>query len=180
MRLAIVPGSFDPMTMGHLDLVQKVAKRYDKVVVAVMVNPVKHYCFDMDTRVEIAKLTVAELPNVSVISDKGLLIDLYDRLGASAVCKGWRNEADYAYELKMADWNSAHNPNFKTEMIHSRGEYATLSSTEVRTYLEEGRIPDGLVHPMAMSLILQKLKHPKAAPTEEKSSEAAANKSEET
>jgi len=156
MRLAIVPGSFDPMTLGHLDLVKNVAKRYDEVVVAVMINPAKRYCFDLETRVEIAKKTVEELGNVSVISDKGLLIDLYDRLGASAVCKGWRNEADYAYELKMADWNSAHNPNFRTELIHSGGKYSTLSSTEVRAALDAGKIPEGLVHPNALSLILTK------------------------
>lgn len=158
MNLVIVPGSFDPMTLGHLDLVRKAAKRYDKVVVAVMINPAKRYCFDMQTRLEIAKLTVAEIPNVSVIAEKGLLIDLYDRLGAKAVCKGWRNEADYAYEIKMADWNRAHNPRFRTEMIHSRGEHATLSSTEVRARLLAGEVPEGLVHPNAMPLILTKLK----------------------
>ena len=158
MNLVIVPGSFDPMTMGHLDLVRKAAKRYDKVVVAVMINPAKRYCFDMQTRLEIAKRTVAEIPNVSVIAEKGLLIDLYDRLDAKAVCKGWRNEADYYYELKMADWNRAHNPRFRTEMIHSRGEHANLSSTEVRARLLSGEVPEGLVHPNAMELVLTKLK----------------------
>ena len=158
MSLVIVPGSFDPMTMGHLDLIKKAAKRYDEVVVAVMVNPSKRYCFDMNTRVEIAKLTVSELPNVRVISDKGLLIDLFDRLEAQAVCKGWRNDADYAYEIKMADWNRAHNPRFRTELIHSRGEFATLSSTEVRNLLISGTVPDGLVHPAAMPLVLTQLK----------------------
>ncbi len=157
MNLAIVPGSFDPMTMGHLDLVKKAAKRYDKVVVAVMINPAKRYCFDIKTRVEIAKRTVASIPNVSVISDKGLLIDLYDRLGAKAVIKGWRNDADYAYEIRMADWNRAHNARFRTEMIHSRGEHATLSSTEVRARLAAGEVPEGLVHPDALELVLSKL-----------------------
>ena len=157
MSLAIVPGSFDPMTMGHLDLIRKAAKRYDEVVVAVMVNPAKRYCFDMKTRLEIARISVADIPHVTVISDRGLLIDLYDRLGAKAVCKGWRNDADYAYEIRMADWNRAHNPRFRTELIHSRGEFANLSSTEVRNLLLSGEIPEGLVHPDAMSLILTKL-----------------------
>ena len=158
MSLAIVPGSFDPMTMGHLDLIRKAAKRYDRVVVAIMINPSKRYCFDMETRMEIARRSVADIPHVSVISDKGLLIDLFDRLGAKTVCKGWRNDADYAYEIKMADWNRAHNPRFRTELIHSRGQFATLSSTEVRSLLESGEIPEGLVHPDAMPLILTKLK----------------------
>lgn len=157
MSLAIVPGSFDPMTMGHLDLVVKAAKRYDEVVVAVMINAAKRYLFDMETRVEIAKRTVAHLPNVRVISEKGLLIDLFDRLGADAVCKGWRNDRDYDYEVHMADWNREHNPRFRTELIRSRGEYSELSSTEVRGRLEAGEVPEGLVHPDALDLVLTKI-----------------------
>lgn len=157
MSLAIVPGSFDPMTMGHLDLVVKAAKRYDEVVVAVMINAAKRYLFDMETRVEIARRTVAHLPNVRVISEKGLLIDLFDRLGADAVCKGWRNDRDYDYEVHMADWNREHNPRFRTELIRSRGEYSELSSTEVRGRLEAGEVPEGLVHPDALDLVLTKI-----------------------
>ena len=157
MSLAIVPGSFDPMTMGHLDLVLKALKRYDEVVVAVMINPSKRYLFDMETRLEIAKRTVEHLPNVRVIAEKGLLIDLFDRLHADTVCKGWRNEKDYAYELRMADWNREHNPRFRTEMIRSRGEFETLSSTEVREMLTTGCVPEGLVHSNALPLVLNKL-----------------------
>ena len=156
MSLAIVPGSFDPMTMGHLDLVLKAAKRYDEVVVAVMINSAKRYLFDIETRTEIARATVAHLPNVRVICERGMLIDLYDRLRADTVCKGWRNETDYAYELRMADWNRAHNPRFRTELIRSRGEFADLSSTEVREYLAKGEVPEGLVHPNALPLVLKK------------------------
>lgn len=158
MSLAIVPGSFDPMTMGHLDLVLKAAKRYDEVVVAVMINASKRYLFDMETRTEIAKRTVEHLPNVRVICEKGLLIDLFDRLGAATVCKGWRNEKDYDYEIHMADWNREHNPRFRTELIRSRGEFADLSSTEVRAKLDAGEVPEGLVHPNALPLVLNKLK----------------------
>jgi len=158
MSLAIVPGSFDPMTMGHLDLIRKAAKRYDEVVVAVMINPSKRYLFDLETRLEIARLTVADDKRVRVIADRGLLIDLYDRLGAKAVCKGFRNQTDYEYELHMADWNRDHNPRFRTELIYSHGQYATLSSTEVREMLARGEIPKEQVHPNALSLILTKLK----------------------
>ena len=117
MSLAIVPGSFDPMTLGHLDIVKTVAARYDDVVVAVMVNPAKRYRYTMGERVRIAIATVAELPNVRVIAERGMLIDLFDRLGADAVCKGWRDEKDYAYEREMAEWNLAHNPRFHTELL---------------------------------------------------------------
>lgn len=154
MSLAIVPGSFDPMTLGHLDIVASAAKRYDDVVVAVMINPAKRYCFDMKTRVLIAQRTVAPYPNVRVIADRGMLIDLFDRLKADAVCKGWRNEKDYEYELHMADWNRAHNPRFRTELIQARDTHVEISSTRVREMLVNGESFAELVHPDAIPLIL--------------------------
>lgn len=153
MSLAIVPGSFDPMTLGHLELIKTVAKRYDEVVVAVMVNRAKKYLFDEQTRVSIAEETVKELPNVRVIADSGMLIDLFDRLGADAVCKGWRNQHDYDYELHMADWNSSHNPRFRTEMIRAKSSVEHISSTEVRRRLAQGEPLEGIVHPDAEHLI---------------------------
>ena len=153
MSIAIVPGSFDPMTLGHLDVVRTVAARYDEVVVAVMINRAKSYQFNMETRVRIAEATVAGLPNVRVIAETGLLIDLFDRLGADAVCKGWRNATDYEYELHMADWNAAHNPRFRTELIHAKNEHADLSSTLVREKMARGEPLDGLLHPDVIKLL---------------------------
>ncbi len=155
MSLAIVPGSFDPMTLGHLELVKRACAMYDKVVVAVMVNAEKEYLFDMDTRLEIARLTVSELENVQVIADSGMLIDLYDRLSADAVCKGYRNEEDLAYERWMASWNAEHNPRFHTVLIPSEGEYSALSSTEVRCRMERGEDVSELVSKKALPLILK-------------------------
>ena len=156
MRLAIVPGSFDPMTLGHLELIRIAAQRYDEIVVAVMQNAEKQYLFTTEERVEIAKLTVAEIPNVRVISDDGMLIDLYDRLGASAVCKGFRNETDLAYEKRMAAWNLAHNPRFVTELIPSEGPYANVSSTDVRNAMKNQEELSSLVHPGVISILSQK------------------------
>ena len=153
MSLAIVPGSFDPMTLGHLELVRTVAKRYDEVVVAIMVNRSKKYLFDLNTRLAIAEETVKELSNVRVITENGMLIDLFDRLGADAVCKGWRNQRDYDYELHMADWNSSHNPRFRTEMIRAKKSVENISSSEVRRRLMAGESREGIVHPDAEHLI---------------------------
>ena len=155
MSHAIIPGSFDPMTLGHLSLIETVAGQYDRVTVAVMINATKQYLFDKETRVAIARATVAALPNVEVISDDGMLIDLFDRLGADAVCKGFRNERDYAYECEMADWNRAHNPRFRTELLQSFGEYRTLSSTEVREMLARGDALTSVLHADAIPLILE-------------------------
>ena len=156
MSLAIVPGSFDPMTLGHLELIKIAARKYDEVVVAVMQNAEKQYLFTTEERVEIAKRTVGELSNVKVISDDGMLIDLFDRLGASAVCKGVRNEADLAYENRMANWNKEHNPRFVTELITSEGIYANVSSTDVRNAMKEGKDLSCLVHPDVIFILSQK------------------------
>ncbi len=156
MSLAIVPGSYDPMTLGHLDVVLRALKDYDEVVVAVMVNSAKVTLFDMETRVAIAKATVEELEGVRVISDTGLLVDLFDRLGADAVCKGYRNETDLAYEQKMDEWNRAHNPRFKTVLYPASEGHEVLSSTMVRAALEANELPNGLVHPRAEGLIREK------------------------
>ena len=153
MSIAIVPGSFDPMTLGHLELIKTVSKRYDEVVVAIMVNRSKRYLFDLNTRLAIAEETVKELSNVRVITENGMLIDLFDRLGADAVCKGWRNQKDYDYELHMADWNSSHNPRFRTEMIRAKKSVEHISSTEVRRRLLAGEPLEGIVHPDAEHLI---------------------------
>ncbi len=154
MSLVILPGSYDPMTLGHLSLVRRALENFDEAVVAVMVNPDKHTLFDMDTRAEIARRTVAGLPQVRVLCDRGMLIDLFDRLHADAVCKGWRNAEDYAYEQRMDEWNRTHNPRFRTVLLQSDGPYANLSSTQVRELLRRGEVPDGLVHPDALPLIL--------------------------
>ncbi len=158
MSLALIPGSFDPMTLGHLALVEQVLDEYDEAVIAVMVNAQKTTLLDMETRVEIARRTVAHLPNVRVLSDTGMLIDLFDRLGADAVCKGYRNETDYEYEMKMAKWNEEHNPRFRTVLYRSEGELCVLSSTEVRRRLAVGESLDGLVAPTALPLLMEKAK----------------------
>ncbi len=160
MSTAIVPGSFDPMTLGHRDIVANVAKRYDRVIVALMINPAKKYLFDMSARLELARRTVADFPNVQVICDRGMLIDLFDRLHADAVCKGWRNEKDYDYELRMADWNRAHNPRFRTELIHAHGGHGDISSTRVRELLAKGESPEALLHPDAWAWIRERMQTP--------------------
>ena len=157
MSLAIVPGSFDPMTLGHLDLVREAAKRYDEVVVAVMINAEKEYLFDMKERIQMAELTVSELPNVRVIGDSGMLIDLFDRLHATVVFKSYRNQSDLEYETSMADWNREHNPRFVTELIEAKGERACLSATQVRSAMKNREIPTNDVHPLILPILRAKI-----------------------
>lgn len=155
-KLAILPGSFDPMTLGHLQLVRQAARDFEHLVIAVMVNPDKRTRFTPEERVEIARRTVADIPQAEVLFDDGLLIDLYDRFGADAVVKGYRDRNDLAYEQKMAAWNRSHNRNFRTVLIRAEPQFAAVSSTEVRRRLDAGGDIRTLVHPDALELIEKK------------------------
>ena len=147
MSHALIPGSFDPMTLGHLDLIKRVKDYYDKVTVAVMLNESKTYAHTLAERADMAKLTLAGLSGVEVVTDKGLLVDLFDRIGADVIVKGIRCEEDRLYEEKMAAWNLAHNPRAKTAFLHASEEFEHISSTLVREYLKAGRVPNGLLAP---------------------------------
>jgi len=153
-QLAIVPGSFDPMTIGHLEIVKMALEQSEKVVVAVMNNREKEYLFDMSERVKIAEATVADIPHVEVVGDSGMLVDLYQKLGANAVIKGYRNGKDSAYEQEMADWNKAHLPAFNTVLIPCKKEMENISSTAVREALKEGKMPTDMMTESALALAL--------------------------
>lgn len=153
-KIAIVPGSFDPMTLGHRALIETVAARYETVYVAVMTNFAKKPFLENEDRLKIAELTLSELPNVKILADSGLLVDLFDRLHADAVCKGYRNDADLAYERTQDEWNRARNPRFVTELIPAKAETAQISSTRVRELLAKGEALSGLVAEAAIPVLL--------------------------
>ena len=131
-RIAIVPGSFDPITNGHLYVIKKAAEDYAKVYVAVMINDQKRYMFTLQEREAIARSAVADLPNVEVISSSGWLWELARDLGACAIVKGYRNEIDLEYENKMAIFNKERYPLADTVMIKADDTMRELSSTLVR------------------------------------------------
>lgn len=147
MASVLIPGSFDPMTLGHLDVVRRVAARFDQVYVAVMTNdmqnyvqgaPVKRYMFTMSQRKKIAELTCADLPNVEVITAGGRLIDLVDVLGVDWIVKGVRNETDFTYEQQHALYNRAHNKRAETLYLPADPAYDGVSSTLVRQKILDG------------------------------------------
>ena len=147
MRIALVPGSFDPLTLGHVNIIERAAKMFDKVVVAVMINDSakydktlssKQYMFTMEDRLEIARLSVSHIENVEVIARTGMLIDLFDELSATAIVKGIRNSADLEYEMIHAKWNKAHNDRAETLFLPADESLTSVSSTEVRRIIEEG------------------------------------------
>ena len=152
-RIAILPGSYDPITRGHVAVAMRAAKLFDRIVVAVMDNPEKQYLFTQEQRVSLAKASLAGVPRCEVIGDRGMLIDLYARLGASCVVKGIRNEEDYRYEKIQTDWNREHLEGFETVYLPSDDDHVSISSTEVRQRLRDGTTLDGLLMPAAKEII---------------------------
>ena len=131
-RIAIIPGSFDPITLGHINLVRRALEQYDEVVLAIMINPNKKYMFTMKQREQIAKSALSTLPHVRVISSDGMLWKLAEDIGACAIVKGYRNDKDLEYEREMAEFNLVHNPNAPTILLQSDDNLENISSTLVR------------------------------------------------
>ena len=142
--IALIPGSYDPITLGHVNIIERAASKFEKVVVAVMNNDSanhdktlssKTYMFDMEKRLEIVRLSTAHISNVEAISSSGMLIDLFDELGADVIVKGIRTDKDLEYELIHAKWNKAHNDRIETLFLPADDSLVTVSSTFVRERL---------------------------------------------
>ena len=144
-RIAIVPGSFDPITVGHVDIVTRAAQTYDRVVLAVMINRDKRYLFTLAQRKRFAEVAVRDLPNVTVISSEGMLWELARDLGACALVKGYRNEPDLVYEQAMAEYNREHYPAAETVLLPADEKLFSVSSTLVREKLASGEDLHGLL-----------------------------------
>ena len=132
MRVAIYPGSFDPITNGHLDIIQRGCNIFDKVIVAVLINIDKKGLFTIGERVELIKKATAHLENVEVVSFNGLLVDLAKEYNARVILKGLRAVSDFEYELQMALMNSKLDPDIETLFMMTSIEYSYLSSSSVK------------------------------------------------
>ena len=151
--VAIVPGSFDPITNGHIFVIKEAAKQYDKVYVAVMINAEKTYTFTLEERKKIALAALKTISNVEVISSDGWLYELANTLNADAIVKGYRNETDLEYENKMSEFNSLYAPNTTTVLIKSPSELSSVSSTLVRDKLKRKSDIEDLLPKEAIILI---------------------------
>ena len=142
--IAVYPGSFDPPTVGHLDIIRRSAVLFEKVYVAVLINPTKKPMLPAETRRDLLSRCAANLPNVEVLADNALLADVTRRLGADCVVKGLRSEADYAAERSAA---AAMQAMFALETLFLPSDPAIdyVSASIAREMMTFGRVPKGLV-----------------------------------
>ena len=145
MRIAVYPGSFDPMTNGHLDIIKRAAKTFDKVYVAILTNSAKKPCFSLKQRIDWLTRATADLDNVEIDSFSGLLVNYANQVGASIIIKGLRAVSDFEYEFQMALTNRALSPNIETMFLMTNGKYSYLSSSIVKEIAKLGGSLNGLV-----------------------------------
>lgn len=157
MRIGVYPGSFDPATLGHLDIIRRASKLFDKLIVAAMVNGSKTSTFTMEEKVDFLKRMTRDLPNVEVECFSGLLADYVREKHACAIVKGLRAVSDFEYEFQMALANKKLNPELDTVFLMTGQKYLFLSSTIVRDIARHGGDISGLVSQEICEDIMKKL-----------------------
>ena len=133
----ILPGSYDPVTNGHLDIIRRAAEENDEVYAVIFVNPDKEYTFSLDDRVRMLILATDDIPNVLVSYSNGLVVDYMREHDIERIVKGYRNDTDLEYERRQAEYN-LHFGGYETELKKCREGYEGISSTEVRRRLLSG------------------------------------------
>lgn len=157
MRIAVYPGTFDPLTRGHEDLVRRGAKIFDKLVVGVADSPNKKPFFTMDERVQIAREVLSHYPNVEVKGFKGLLKDFVRTNNANVIIRGLRAVSDFEYEFQMAGMNRYLLPDVETMFLTPSDQYQFISGTIVREIASLGGDVSKFVFPSVEHWLNQKL-----------------------
>lgn len=158
MRVAIYPGSFDPITNGHLDIITRGAKVFDTLIVGVLVNIDKVGLFSIEERVELIKRVTAHLENVEVVSFNGLLVDLAKKNNAKVILKGLRAVSDFEYEFQMALMNSQLDSEVETLFMTTSAANSFLSSSSVKQVAKFGGDIKGLVPDEIIDDVIKKIK----------------------
>lgn len=145
MRIAVYPGSFDPITNGHLDIVKRASRLYDKVIIGVLDNSSKNPMFSPAERKAMIDENIKGMPNVSCDVFSGLLVDFAKQNGATVIVKGLRTVSDFEYEFQMALLNKALNPEYETMFMMTDSKYSYISSSMVKEVAKYNGELDGLV-----------------------------------
>lgn len=157
MRRVVCPGSFDPVTNGHLDIIGRTSRLYDEVVVAVLINVEKKSLFTVDERIEMLTAVTKEYGNVRVEKFHGLLVDFCKQKGIPAIVKGLRAISDFDYELQMAQLNYRMS-GVETLFMSTNPEYSFLSSSRLKEIARYGGDVSGLVPDLVNELLVERLR----------------------
>ena len=147
-RSAIYPGTFDPITNGHHDLVRRAASIFDRVVVAIAANPNKAPMFALDQRVEMARSVLADVPRVEVMGYNGLTVDFAREQGLSVIVRGLRAISDFEFEFQLANMSRHLSPDIESVFMTPQEQYTFISSTLVREIAVMGGNVSEFVHPL--------------------------------
>ncbi len=158
MRVAIYPGSFDPITYGHLNIIERGARLFDKLVIAVAHNVKKQSLFTVEERLDMIRETTQDFPNVEIDAFSGLLIDYANSKNACAVLRGLRSLSDFDFEFQMALMNHRLNPDIETVFLMTGEEHLFVASQLVRELGSFGGDISGLVPPLVHDRVKEKFK----------------------
>ncbi len=159
-RIAVYPGSFDPITNGHVDIISRASRLFDRLLVAVAANSSKSGLFNYEERVQLIRGVVSALPNVEAVTFSGLLVDYARECGAAAIIRGIRAVTDFDYEYAMFQMNQEVYPEAETVFLLASGDFSYLSSTIVKEFARYGRPVDRFCPPAVSAALLRKFGHP--------------------
>ncbi|TKB47586.1 pantetheine-phosphate adenylyltransferase [Ferrimonas sediminicola] len=156
-KIAIYPGTFDPITNGHLDLIKRSAKLFDKVVVGIATSASKQPLFDLDKRVELAKAITADMDNVEIQGFTGLLVDFAKAQKADVLIRGLRAVADFEYEFQLAGMNRHLHPEMETIFLTPAQKYTFISSSLVKDVAFHGGDVSTFLHPVVEQAVAEEM-----------------------
>lgn len=157
MTIAVCSGSFDPVTYGHLDIISRGAKVFDKVIVAVLINSKKNSLFSVEERVELLRQATADMPNVEIDSFEGLLVTYMQQRGARVIIRGLRAVSDFEYEMQIASINKKLDEEIETFFMMTNNQYSYLSSSIVKEVAKYKASVSDLVPPVVERALMEKL-----------------------
>lgn len=156
-RIAVYPGSFDPITMGHVDIIQRITRVFDKTIVLVAQSSQKAALFDAAERCRLIKASLGSLQNVEIDVFEGLTVDYVRKVNAQVIVRGLRAVVDFEYEMTMASINQKIAPEIETMLVFARPEYYYISSRGVKELAQNGGPLKGLVPDVVVEPLIQKL-----------------------
>ena len=159
MQRAVYPGTFDPMTMGHVDLVKRASKLFDSVIIAIASSDSKKPMFSLEERIEIGNKIFAEDPKVEVVGFSGLLVNFAKDNDANILIRGLRVVADFEYEFQLANMNRAMSPDIESVFLTPKEEYSYISSSLVKEIATMGGDVTRFVDPVTLEALHQKIKN---------------------